>query len=48
MFEKDEGGVGWCGARIIREEEALGEVSGWLKNNISLNNHCDSREYTRG
>ena len=27
MFERDEEGVYWCGARNIGEEEDLGEVS---------------------
>ena len=39
MFEKDEEGVDWCGARNLGEEEVPGAVSfhyGW-KNNLSSN-----------
>ena len=50
MFEKDEEGVDWCGARNLREEEVIGEVSGWVQKESVLESthHRYSREDPRG
>ena len=50
MFDKDEGVFDWCGARNLREEEVIGEVSVWVQKESVLesNHHCDSIEYPGG